>query len=254
MLSGFFSSQESFAQSTIPATLPYHKLGIDVEFPSDWPYMEDNATVTFYPREALLNDSSKPSVFVSIGFIPLPYHNLRIEDFATLVVNALNRTNDDFQLIENHSSTISLSNEDFIRIIPANATEIANLLPPNSSSYIPSFSLFNRTAFMSFFKDPALAYELVYSVDGFKTKIAYTKINDNFAYYTTYASPISQYAYYLPSVDRVLSSLTIDRSDFDALMTCRFFKSNPALLNSINIIEPVDTVVKLLGNVALLSC
>jgi hypothetical protein len=250
------SRHEIAAQPTNPQTFVYHKLGIDVESPSNWPYKEDNASVTFYPREALLNNSIHPPVYVSIGFIPLPYHNLRIEDFASLVVNALNKSHNDFKLIENHSSTIGIGirNEDSIRIIQLDPKQIANLLPSNSSAPI-SFSLHNRTEFMNVFRDPAQAYELVYTMNGSKTLIDYTKINNDFAYYTTYVSPISQYNHYLPAASKMLGSLTIAKSEFNSLMTCRFFKSNPEILNSIyNIIEPITTVVKLLGNTALLSC
>jgi hypothetical protein len=179
---------------------------------------------------------------------------LRIEDFASLVVNALNESHNGFKLIENHSSTIGILNGDSIRILKLTPKQIANLLPSNSSSPITP-SPYNRTELMNIVRDPAQAYELVYNMNGSKTLIDYTKINNDFAYYTTYVSPISQYNHYLPAASKMLGSLTIAKSEFNSLMTCRFFKSNPEILNSIyNIIEPITTVVKILGNVALLSC
>ena len=256
LLPAYYCSQYSFAQSDptetsdTTETTRYHEIGIDAEYPSDWPYKEDNASVTFYPREVLLNNSGRPSVFVSIGFIPLPYHNLRIDDFATIVVNDLNRTHNDFQLIENRPSNTPVLPY-FDVDTDLELTELTNLTTANPYSIV----ILNETTIKKLVTDEEPSYELSFTANGIKTLVVYTKIDDNFVYYATYVSPVSQYDRYLPSAQKVIDSFTIDKPNFDSLMTCRFFKENPSILNNLGDSVPIiGQVVTFLGSLAVTSC
>jgi hypothetical protein len=96
----------------------------------------------------------------------------------------------------------------------------------------------------------------IFTSGGLITMVLYIKINDEFAYYATYVSPVPQYVHYLPSAQNVLESLKIHKPEFDALMSCLLLKASPSIINSVaGLGIPGSGFFSLAGNVSVaLSC
>jgi hypothetical protein len=218
-----YSGQVAFGEQA------YHNKhsGVIVNSYGNWPYQEGNTSthiVTFYPRELVLNSTGTPLVSVNIGFTPMVYHNLRVDDYATLVVSTLKQTRHDFDLVNTTERSIPVFQ--FINpIIPSLSTS-----RPNS------------------------AHQLVFTVGNNKTMVVYTEISDTFghpfAYYATYNSPKSQYDYYLRDAQKIFNSFAIDQFEVNLKNACDLIEKKQTL----NYIAGTQTVGPLIAASASIIC